>query len=94
MVCCWLVSIHREGRFGANPRIYGEDRVEGTAGKVVYRVRRVCDDERGAGGERRTKGLRERDRARGGGRLFVEEKGVIVEVPSRGDERKRRGRKG
>lgn len=42
-------------------------------------------------GERK---LRERDRARGGGRLFVEEKGVIVEVPSRGDERKRRGRKG
>ena len=29
--------------------------MEGTAGKVVYRVRRVCDDERGAGGERRTK---------------------------------------
>lgn len=74
MVCCWLVSIHREGRFGANPRIYGEDRVEGTAGKVVNRVRRECDDERGAGGERRTKV--ERGRARDGG-LFVEEKGVI-----------------
>ena len=28
------------------------------------------------------------------GSRFVEEKGVIVEVPSRGDERKRRGRKG